>query len=124
MEYGTRNQQKIAKYRLTEERVMTNLISKDPKEIVAEHIETLRAYAARVLTNGEQLTDEESADKAVRFRELQALCASFDVTEREMIALVLKQTMREPKRCGCPTCRARMGLTEGDDQTRKGGFKL
>ena len=102
---------------------MTNLISKDPKEIVAEHIETLKAYATRVLANGEQLTDEESADKAERFHELQALCASFDVTEREMVALVLKQTMREPRSCGCPTCRTRMGLKDGEDQTRRDGPK-
>ena len=91
---------------------MTNLISKDPREIVAEHLETLRSYATKVLVNGEQLTDEESADKADRFQELQTLCASFDVTEKEIVTLVLKQTMREPKRCGCPTCRARMGLNE------------
>ncbi|MCH7801942.1 MAG: hypothetical protein IIC24_10440 [Chloroflexi bacterium] len=102
---------------------MTNLMSKDPKEIVADHIETLKAYATRVLINGEQLTDKEITDKAERFHELQALCASFDVTEREMVALVLKQTMREPKRCGCPTCRARMELKDGEDQTHKDGSK-
>ena len=118
-EYGTENIQKFAERRLTEERVMTNLMSKDPKETVAEHIETLRAYAARVLTNGEQLTEEELADKADRLHELQTLCSSFDVTEKEMVTLVLRQTMREPKRCGCPTCRARMGLTDGDVPTRK-----
>ena len=99
---------------LTEERVVTNLISKDPREAVAEHLEILREYAAKVLVNGEQLTDEESTDKADRFRELQELCASFDVTDKEIVTLVLKQTMREPKRCGCPTCRARLGLSDAD----------
>jgi len=106
-----------------EDRVMTNLISKDPKETVAEHIEVLRSYAFKALTNGEQLTDEESADKATRFLELQALCESFDVTEREMVTLVLRQTMREPKRCGCPTCRSRMGLNDGDGSTGKSNAK-
>ena len=46
---------------------MTNLISNDPREIVAEHLETLRAYATKALVNGEQLTEEELADKAHRF---------------------------------------------------------
>ena len=124
LEYGTGYYQKFVECRLMEERVMTNLISKDPKEIVAEHIEMLRAYAVKVITNGEQLTVEESDDKADRFHELQVLCSSFDVTEREMVTLVLKHAMSEPKRCGCPTCRARMGLTDGEDPTRKGGFKL
>ena len=92
---------------------MTNLISNDPREIVAEHLETLRAHSTKILVNDEQLTEEESADKADRFEELQALCASFGVTEKEIVTLVLKQMMREPKRCGCPTCRARMGLSDG-----------
>ena len=82
---------------------MTNLISNDPREIVAEHLETLRAYATKALDNGEQLTEEELADKAHRFQEFQTLCASFDVSEKEIVILVLKQMMREPKRCGCPT---------------------
>ena len=47
-----------------EEWAMTNLISNDPREIVAEHLETLRAYATKVLVNDEQLTEEELADKA------------------------------------------------------------
>ena len=94
---------------------MTNLISKDPRETVAEHLETLRAYATEALVNGEELTEEELADKANRFQELQELCASFDVTEKEIVTLVLKQTMREPKRCDCPTCRARLGLNDGND---------
>jgi len=102
---------------------MTNLISKDPKETVAEHIEVLRTYALKALTNGEQLTDEESSDKTTRLHELQALCESFDVTEREMVTLVLKQTMREPKRCGCPTCRSRMGLSDGEGSTGKSNAK-
>ena len=37
----------------TEEWPMTNLISNDPREIVAEHLETLRAYATKALVNGE-----------------------------------------------------------------------
>ncbi|PCH93196.1 MAG: hypothetical protein COB86_00525 [Dehalococcoidia bacterium] len=96
-----------------EEWAMTNLISNDPREIVAEHLETLRAYATKVLVNDEQLTEEELADKADRFEELQTLCASFDVTEKEIVTLVLKQMMREPKRCGCPTCLARKGFSDG-----------
>lgn len=96
---------------------MTNLITQDPRETVAEHIETLRGYAARVLTNGGELTDEEMADKTVRFRELVALCDSFNVTKKEMVCLVLKQIMREPKRCGCPTCRARLELQRGNGPT-------
>ena len=61
---------------------MTDLIAKDPKEIVAEHLETLGSYAARVLINGGQLMDEEMPDKTVRLQELQAVCASYNVTQK------------------------------------------
>ena len=85
---------------------MTMLIARDPKELVAEHLATIRGYAERVLIRGESLGASEEADVDSRVAELFAIGNSFRLTEREMVVLLYRGLLPSPttSRCGCPSC--------------------
>ena len=89
---------------------MTTEKLKDPGELLAEHLGTLRDYAKRAFLQGESLADSEAGDRSVRLRDLMDLGEAVGLTEREMIVLLFKDLLdlaRQP-RCGCPSCRARL----------------
>ena len=90
---------------------MTSLIVAEPKELMPEHLTSLRSYARRVLIQGETLTAIEEEDKERRLREYLAVGSSVKLTEREMAALVYKGFFMAKRGCGCPTCRTRDSLT-------------
>ena len=86
---------------------MARATSKDPRDIVAQHLEALQGYARRSLIHREKLTEAEHADKASRMEELMAVGTSFKLTQSEMTNLIFRGMLRDQKRCGCPTCSAR-----------------
>lgn len=90
---------------------MTAVDLKDPKEVVAAHVEALRDYAKRVIVLTGSLSVDEDADRSSRLQEFFAVGSSFDLTEREMVVQVYRGLLREPRRlgCDCPTCRHRVG---------------
>ena len=89
---------------------MTTLTVRDPKELVAEHLATIRGYAERVLTGRESLDASEEADADTRMAEFLAIGSSFRLTEREMVVLLYAGLFASPatSRCGCPACTHRI----------------
>jgi hypothetical protein len=81
---------------------------KDKNRIIAEHIDALRSYASRAITNEAPLTDDEEADKENRFRELVEIGKSINLGESDMVGILFKDLLvKRESKCGCPTCRAR-----------------
>ena len=91
---------------------MTTLYVKTTKELVAEHLTTLKEYAKRVMLHDQPLTAAEQADKAKRMREFLAIGSSFRLTEHEMVGLLFKDLLSPRLRCGCYICRVRPGGEE------------
>ena len=60
-------------------------LAADPKQLMAEHLSTLRQYAKRLLVQDDPLSSAEDADRASRMREYLAVGASFQLTEHEMV---------------------------------------
>jgi len=87
--------------------MMTFTPTRDLKVTFTEYLESLRVYAKRVIFRGDALTDAEELDKKTRMDLLLAIGRSFKLTNKEMVALMLEGTQEEPRRCGCPSCRAR-----------------
>ena len=81
--------------------------SKDLNDTFAEHLEALRGYAKRVLFRGDALTDTEQLDERARISQLVTIGHTFRLTDKEMVLMIFKGILRGPRRCGCPTCRAR-----------------
>ena len=86
---------------------MTFTASRDLKVTFTEYLESLRAYAKRVILRGDRLTDTEELDKKTRMDLLLAIGRSFKLTNKEMVALMLEGSQEGQRRCGCPSCRAR-----------------
>ncbi len=82
---------------------------KNPKEVVAEHVEALRDYAKRVIVRSGSLSVDEDVDRSSRLDEFFAVGSSFDLTEREMVFELYRGILSEPQRlgCDCATCRHR-----------------
>jgi regulatory protein YycI of two-component signal transduction system YycFG len=91
---------------------MTHPTLNDPRDTVAEHLKALKAYVKKNLVHGEELTEAEKADKSTRLVEFVAIGDSFRLTEKEMVQLIFRDMLREPKQCGCPSCRARINETK------------
>ena len=90
---------------------MTSLIVADPKDVMPEHLTSLRNYARRVSIQGEILTAIEEEDKERRLQEFLAVGSSVKLTGSEMAALVYKGFFVAKRRCGCPSCRTRESLS-------------
>lgn len=90
---------------------MTAMDLKDPREVVAEHVDALRHYAKRVIVRSGSLSVDEDGDRSSRLDEFFAVGSSFDLTEREMVVQLYRGVLSEPRKlgCDCPTCRARSG---------------
>jgi len=69
---------------------MTTAPIANPTEIMAEHLSVLRAYAKRVLLEGEDLVTHEEQDKAGRLEEFLAIANSYKCTDREIVGLLYK----------------------------------
>ncbi|HAL46977.1 MAG: hypothetical protein FI707_10115 [SAR202 cluster bacterium] len=91
---------------------MTHTELNDPRDAVAEHLKALKGYAKKNLLHGEELSEAEQADKSTRLIEFVAIGSSFRLTEKEMVQLIFRDMLREPKQCGCPSCRARINETK------------
>lgn len=87
--------------------MMASTVSKDLNDTFAGHLEALRVYAKRVLIRGDALADAEQLDERARISQLVAIGHTFGLTDKEMVGLIFKGILRGPRRCGCPTCRAR-----------------
>ena len=86
---------------------MTTLRTREPNEVVREHLDVLRGYASRVLTLGVQLDPSEEADKTERMRELLALGESLHLTVPEMVKLLFTGVLVDDKKCDCHSCKGR-----------------
>lgn len=84
---------------------MTTLM--DPRDMMADHVSTLREYAGRVVVHRASLTSEEEADRAGRMREYRAIGSSFGLTDREMVGQIYRGLFRSKRGCDCPSCKAR-----------------
>ncbi len=84
---------------------MTTLTIK-PRELVRSHTSVLKNYANRVLAREESLSADEYRDKDVRMGELFAICVSLELTEREIVALLLAGIVAPWSGCDCPACEA------------------
>ncbi len=86
---------------------MTSIGLRDHKAAIADHLEVLGEYAARVVRWGGKLDATEQADRSRRLEELFAVGRSFGLTEREMVVQVFGDVTGMPRelRCECPTCR-------------------
>lgn len=82
--------------------------SLDPKELMSEHVATLRGYANRVLAQDGSLAPGEQADRVRRMEEYLAIGSSFKLTEREMVSNLYRGILSRKSGCGCPTCRTRV----------------
>ncbi len=91
---------------------MTPETLSDPRDTVAEHLKVLKGYANRNLVHGEELSEAEREDKNNRLVEFVAIGTSFRLTEKEMVQRIFPDMLREPKHCGCPSCRARTNETK------------
>jgi hypothetical protein len=86
---------------------MTTATLREARELVAEHLEVLRAYAYRVLVQDQALSEGEQEDRKRRTGEFLAMGSCLKLTEREMVVLVYRDTLRTRRQCGCRTCRSR-----------------
>ena len=86
---------------------MVARLSADPKDLMVRNLETLSAYARRVIKRGEPLTDDEDRDRSTRLREYFGIGTSFDCTKKDLVALLYREMFTAKPRCGCPTCRSR-----------------
>jgi hypothetical protein len=59
------------------------------------------------MLRGDSLTGSEELDKKAKLDLLMAIGRAFKLTDKEMVALIFEGALREPRRCGCPTCRIR-----------------
>ena len=67
-----------------------------PKKRMADHLVTLRKYAARVIGQDEILTPWEDADRIARLEDYFEVGISFDCTHRELANVLLKGLVDTP----------------------------
>ena len=82
-------------------------LTTEPKELVGEHASALKNYANRVLVLDEALSVDEEREKDARMSEMFAICTAFKLTPREIVALLLFDSVTPRRGCDCPTCNAR-----------------
>ena len=72
---------------------MTSSVLANPKERMGNHLVVLRKYADRVLTKGDHLMPWEEADKASRMEDFFEIGASFKCTDKELVAVIIRDLM-------------------------------
>lgn len=88
---------------------MTTLVAVSPRRLMEEHVLVLRECARRVLREGESLEESSEAECRRRMAEFLAIGASFRLTQKELVRLVLQGLFVQRFRCGCSVCRSREG---------------
>jgi hypothetical protein len=68
--------------------------SADPKELMVQHLSTLRDYATRILVNRDILTPREEEDRDLRMNQFLDMHASFRCTEKEAVSLLYRGFFR------------------------------
>lgn len=84
---------------------MTNLALVNSKVVFHRHLETLRGYARDVLLNGAPLSPRVEEERLERLGEIWAMGFSFNLTEKELVALIYKDLFVVKRGCDCPSCR-------------------
>ncbi len=79
----------------------------DPKRELIHQIDAIRDYAKRMVLEGETLGVDEAADLDSRMREFMSIGGDYGLTSKEMVGLVLNQSPKEKRECGCYSCNAR-----------------
>ncbi len=90
---------------------MGALAVRDARAALREDLMVLNAYAKRAIPNGGMLTLGEWSDATVRLWEAFAIGASFNLSKRDIVVLVLRDALSpypvQHSKCGCPSCRSR-----------------
>ena len=86
---------------------MMTIGTREPYEVMKNHLGVLRQYAEQVVVHGEPLTPAEEADKSTRMQEYLTLGDSMHVTAPEMVTLLYKGELVGEKKCACLTCKGR-----------------
>ena len=80
---------------------MTTATLADPLKSMAHDESALKAYAQRVIAQGEALSPDEEAERVYLMREFMFLGVAFGCTEHELVFLVLKECFETPRNCEC-----------------------
>jgi hypothetical protein len=86
---------------------MMTVGTREPYEVMKNHLGVLRQYAEQVVVHGEPLTPAEEADKSTRMQEYLTLGDSMHVTAPDMVTLLYKGVLVGEKKCDCLTCKGR-----------------
>ena len=86
---------------------MMTIGTREPYEVMKNHLGVLRQYAEQVVVYGEHLTQAEEADKSMRMQEYLTLGDSMHVTAPEMVTLLYNGVLMGEKQCDCLTCKGR-----------------
>ena len=84
---------------------MMTIGTREPYDVMQNHLVVLREYAEQVVVHGEPLTPAEEADKSMRMQEYLTLCDSMHVTAPEMVTLLYRGVLIGEKKCDCLTCK-------------------
>ena len=87
--------------------MMEHFISTNPRELMSEHLKTLRKYAKRAVHQGDVLTFSEEEDRADQMRDFWAIGTSFGLAEKELVALLYHGLIPTKRGCDCWTCKTR-----------------
>jgi hypothetical protein len=68
--------------------------SADPKELMAQHLSTLRDYATRILVYRDILTPREDEDRNIRMQQFVETLISHRCTEKEAVSLLYRGFFR------------------------------
>ena len=79
--------------------------SEHSDEPISQHLEVLRDYAKRVITDGERLSPGEETHRDLVFETITELGGSFRMTEREIVSLILRGVFLDAPPCWCSKCR-------------------
>ncbi len=86
---------------------MTNVVTIDLRESIAQDRLVLREYARRSVVHGEELAPNEAADQTRRMEAFLAVGGSFNLTYKEMVHQIYDGLDSEKRECGCHSCRSR-----------------
>ena len=72
---------------------MAVVVAAHPKELMAQHLETLRDYAKISLQNSGSLTSSEEDDRDERIRELFTMAEVLGLTRRDVVWMLFRQIL-------------------------------
>jgi len=84
---------------------MTTTYPEKAQERVSEHLRTLRRYFRRTVAKNGTLSSVEDADRERRMQEyMETGGEELQMTERELVGLLLDGLLGQRKRCSCHSC--------------------